>query len=270
MRIGTCGNEIYVAIYQGLYRLLDQYSYNDKENSISLKDYIESFQEKLSDFKSEYEGLKGLNIGENNNVMSYGSDCEGRNLRIKLNEQSEDTIVPGDEFTYLDIYNHEGNTWAQFITKYGYSGKVVPLRSVDKATLNGCLDVFFKYRKLFELYLRQFTTSGLTRVNVMKGTKSELSINFDAINGSLINGLSGVDISATIVHISGLCVGLNIYINLTDGLEIDTSKCHVELNGNEVNIPDFDYEDLLSKILINRKLLLNYDLDTDENKLRLG
>ena len=252
----------------GVYAFSNSCNRYTLDETININDYLKIIQKKHREFKEEYESLEKINLGKSINIAGYTEDSSIRGLRIKLNSNEKGTIVPGSEFEYLDIFSEEGRTWAQFITKYEYSGKVVPLKGVSEEVLNNYLELFFKYRKLFELDMKQNRGPICSSSNIIR--KYEVSIRFNTVNGSLINGLTGATVEGNYVN-SKSSVNFTFYTdfqsegeNKDNGYMIDSGKSIMDIQCDPSIKQSFDMYDVLRMIRLTKGQLLDYDLNPNE------
>ena len=270
MRVGRFGNEFHIQIYHAFHKLNKALDYSDKENVVSIEEYIRSFRETYLTFKKEYDKLEDLNVGRIKNVMTYSSE-DSRSVRIQLGPNEDEN----SEYTYLDIIEEDGRVWANLITKYGYAGKIMRL-SVDEDTLREYLNLFYKYRPLFELYIHQtseYAEPICERTKILNGARSSLTMRFNSPDDSLFEGLESVEINGAICQISDANVNFRILVDLRNGFNIDYDDIlnnYVKVDGKKIKYDGYVdgskkqnggwINDVISEIQINNRYLGNNDI----------
>lgn len=260
------GNEI----ENWIKKIGDSFTSNDDDNSITLYNFVESYMKLYSDFKEEYESLEKLNIGEYNNVIEYIDNDNFRLLSLQLNEQEKDSIVPAEIYNRLIIqenYNSKNGILAYFSTGSSKCNRVVPVTNVSSSILTGYLDLFGKYRQLFDFY-RDIRLGGCFLPN------QSVTFRIDANNDSLINGLESIEVyieSKYVFDIKRYMLINTNYPSWSIGSSmIDYYKCRTKF-GDE-NFSDLflheEYENALKTIKINRAFLRNYNLDCDNENIK--
>lgn len=262
MKIEKRDDEFKKAIDSGIDKLnkaLDDY---EEGNVISIEEYIKSFKKAYLAFKEDYDKQEKLNIGEIKNVVSYSSG-DGRGIRIQLDPSKNRKVYFGDEYAYLDIFEEDGRIWANLITKCGYAGKVKRFIGENRV-LREYLDLFYEYRPLFELYMRQNGTDPLPvcdKVRIFDAAKCCLTISFSSPDDSLIKGLDTVEITGTVNQLSSRDsqdFSFKLCVDLRNGFKIDHNDSeinYIKLDNKRISL-NYLPEELISIIQINRRHLM--------------
>ncbi len=236
---------------------------NDEDNSILLYDFVSSYKNLYDQFKEEYDNLEKLNIGYYNNIIEYIDGKDFRMLSLQLNEQEEDSIVPGKEYNRLIIrerYDCKNEAIeAYFVTGSTNDSKSKKLTGVNTDVLRGYLDLFGKYYPLFDLY---------RDINMGGCYNHSQSITFKIIgkNNSLINGLDSIEIFISSHYVMNINHSTLINVDLSDGIKVNPSKSIAKIDDLEVlafsnYILKPTLETALNTIKVNRDYIRNYDLD---------
>ncbi len=271
MRVGRCGNEYELMIEWGLYKLNKALDYSEKGNVISIQEYVEEFRDTHQKFMKEFQKLRALPAIELKNVVDYSSE-DSRSVRIQLGPNEDEN----SEYTYLDIVEEDGRVWANLITKYGYAGKIMRL-SVDEDTLREYLNLFYKYRPLFELYICQtgeYAEPICERTKVFDGARSSLTIVFNSPDDSLFKGLDSVEISGNVEQLNNPRVSFKLQVDLRNGFGViseDNENNYIKLGDVPMSIKNWR-NSVINGILINGRHLMNnpiYEFEEDESTIVL-
>ena len=91
------------------YIFTQEYSLDEiqKEELISINELVKIIHDFYQKFKEEYNHLEKMDIGNNNNIISYIGNEDFRILTMQINEQDDKTIVPEDfyQMTITDDNN---------------------------------------------------------------------------------------------------------------------------------------------------------------------
>lgn len=276
MRVGRCGNEFELMIEWGLRKLNKALDYSEEGNVISIAEYVEEFKNTHQEFMKEFQKLKALPAIELKNVVDYSSE-DSRSVRIQLGpNEDEDRKDESSEYTYLDIVEEDDRVWANLITKYGYAGKIMRL-NVDEDTLKEYLNLLYKYRPLFELYIRQmgeYAKPVCERTKVFDGARSSLTIVFNSPDDSLFKGLDSVEISGNVEQLNNPRVSFKLQIDLENGFQViseDSENNCIKLGDKPIVIENWR-NTVINGILINGRHLMNnpiYEFEENESTIVL-
>ena len=264
-------NSVYFDFTKWLYKASKSFIDNDYDNSITLYEFASSYKRIYDEFKKEYDELEKLNIGYYNNVIEFIETDTYRMLSLQLNEQEEDSIVPGDEYNRFIIKElkdcKKDAVYGYFLTSSTSISKMEQLKRVDPEVLRGYLDLFGKYYPIFDLF-RDMNLGGC-RTNTQK-----IDFNINCTNNSLINNLESMEMILQSDYIFNSDYTLLIHLDLSDGVRIDSNKSIAKLEDYFTihEPPEIFLKKIIERAIyfvrINRKFLRNYDLDQFDIKTR--
>jgi len=217
------------------------------ERLISLKELATFIQTVYRDFKEEYRTLEKLDIGENNNVLCYNNDGNNRILYMQINKQGEKTIVPkGHRYLTIRCFNGEYKLSFTNAETFSDERKIITIKNIDSRILSGYLDLFEKYYPIFKLYY------DLHRNNSLASNGNQyLNMMMDTTNNSLINGLNGIEFNIQNFSFMGDSFVIRLYVDLTNGVNIDYNKSKIIVNDSMKKANGFGYKEILNRAFEN-------------------
>lgn len=203
----------------------------EKDNLITLEEFAVLLKNYYELFNREYEDLEKLDIGDNNNILEYRSDPDGfRALRMIINEQNEKTIVPKGKRCNLTIIDVRGNVHGFFEDTVNIFTETEDIDDSYRDVLKSYIDLFGKYYPLFDL-CRLIELNSL----IYRYKDQYLNIIIDKHNGSLINGLDGIEFRINSFTEFGNKYAICIYVDLKDDIKIDFNKSYIASSSDNVN-----------------------------------
>ena len=216
-----------------------------KEELISLKELAELIQNLYSKFKEEYNNLEKLDIGENNNIIHCDIEDDHKLLIMEINEQKEKSIVPNN-FNILTLIGHNDEFQLYLKEDDMIDSKIITIDNIDQKILKEYFDIFYKYYPLFKLYIDLYQNPSL----VSNGSHY-LHMDIDANADSLINNLNGIKFNIQNVNELGDNYIINLYIDLTNGINIDYNKSEIIMNDSKKDKKEFGYIEILNQAFEN-------------------
>ena len=219
----------------------------EMKNTISLYDFVSSFNKMYSNFKKDLASLKDYRFGENISLAYYGETYEEnkRNALLMLYIDEPDKKLVDDENTFLQIWAKD-NEYEAYVTnninpldKNSYYNKV----NIDKEVMKKYLDFFKKYSSFIEAWenIRTLSIFG-------NGT----SMMFLQADGDIMNELNKITLTFGNYYMNDaetfeipVLLGDNITIDY-DGSVIRDSELE-ESNKTEI------VDDLLKNIYVHNK-----------------
>lgn len=229
---------------------------NDKENSVSLYDYMSSIVEVYKAFKEEYDDLEKLDIGNHIEFVNYKEEYNYRALVLRIYNFRETSLISNGEY-HLHIIEHAlGKNLQPLVCAYltDEDNNEVVHSKVNEAKYNvlgGYIDLFSKYAPLFRIYMLQLYDYD-NEVIKNKGIHGKITLNAPY---GILNRLSGVTLK-----LGDFCrfntLDVSYHINDND-MSIDKTYS-ILVNGNGVRINNID--EVLKSIQIDRDLISLYDV----------
>ena len=246
----------------------------DGNNLINLYDFIISYIEEYDSFKEEYERLGRLDLGKVTgiNFREYVDDHNGyRLLTFDLSydySKSYCTMpvnspvrlqVPVDrskECRFM-ISERDGQVFACFTQEQNIN-KPIPVNNIPSEVLREYLDLFGKYRRLFELARDGIETENIfVKINPCK---------------SLVNGLESIDLRVNgVVDFNDEHYGrYSIATQVRPTGSGVYSHPIARFNDHLVNdfLPSQAIADVLKSIVVNRGYLNEYGINPTTSEIR--
>lgn len=240
------------------------------DNSASLKEIVNAFRLAYQKFKTEYDNLDKLDLGEEISIEDYSPYEDNDNVFQSLIIRVEKPKIIRKPSTYLCLVEEDGKILSYVKSTNEYEGETKYRLdvSLDENIVRGYLELFKKYSALFDFYTwlndeaivisgkEDFTSLEETSIIPLKKSLADnketfgLSLDIDSKSGNFLS-----DIEDMIISINSQGDLIEIIIDLTTG-EIDKQSSQVFLGGNRINDP-IVLERLLSDIHVNRDYLNN-------------
>lgn len=247
------------------YIFAQEYSLDEiqKEELISINELVKIIHDFYQKFKEEYNHLEKMDIGNNNNIISY-IDNEGfRILIMQINEQDDKTIVPED-FYQMTITDDNNRLELSFENSETFIIK----DNINPIILKNYLDLFSKYYPIFSLY-RDLNQQNL----IVSNRNNYLMMRMNATEDSLINGLEGIEFIIQNFNELGNNYVINLKIDLKDDIKINNKNSKIYINDQEIKKGPL-YKKILDEVFNNikfkRSKLNNIELlecqETGKNK----
>ncbi len=232
-----------------------------KENTISLYDFINSFNKLYNYFKRDLAMLPKYNFGKNISLISYEEKNEGTKHEefLMLYIDEPDKSIANGIGTNLLVWSKD-NVYEAYVTnnlgllnKNHYFNKI----NIDTDVIRKYLDFFKKYNSFIETCKIIQTRSVFSN-----GT----SIIFFSIDGDIMKGLNKITLEFGNYFLN-VSEDFKIPILLGDDITIDYDnseiRCRELEEKNKVEIIDY----LLKSIYIHRTNLSEIYANEKENKL---
>lgn len=215
------------------------------ENSISVYDFMKSFNDEYMRFKKDYEELGKIKLGKYNSIiLDYkNSDSTLKNVEIYV----EKPIMTDHNFTYFNILEKDGKI-ETFVTSGGlpynnenfYRDEV----KVDGFPAKDYLDLFMEYQEFVEKY------KYLKNVQLFGDGTFCIFSSIDNINANLLNNLKEWKFSLGGSYFDGEDY-LEFNSLFKNNFKLNEDKCRFIYDCNdELNT---NYEEMAKKLYLNNK-----------------
>ena len=220
----------------------------NNENSISILNFISSFNKLYVAFQKEYETLEKINLGETVEIDSFGKFTSNNdNYRTLILHIDEPTIT---DWNYTTLYLREINGQIKpfitnnlsFLDKNYYRENI----HIDEHLAKGYLDFFEKY----DLLLKTFNY--LKNCQLFGDGTHYIFINIDEYEANLLKDLNKLYLSFGSAYFSTEYYG-KLAFNLGDNFGLDYANCKLVLDSKEIpkNPANFDY--ILNNLYLNKE-----------------